>query len=56
MLKRKMLRDIKLNLSQFFTIFLMVLIGVMAYVGIEAYMMVCNQLQINSIVKITYKT
>lgn len=38
MLKRKMLRDIKLNLSQFFTIFLMVLIGVMAYVGIEAYM------------------
>ena len=38
MLKRKMLRDIKLNLSQFLTIFLMVLIGVMAYVGIEAYM------------------
>ena len=38
MLKRKMFRDIKLNLSQFFTIFLMVLIGVMAYVGIEAYM------------------
>ncbi len=38
MLKRKMLRDIKLNLSQFFTIFLMVLIGIMAYVGIEAYM------------------
>lgn len=38
MLKRKMLRDIKLNLSQFFTIFLMVLIGVMVYVGIEAYM------------------
>lgn len=38
MLKRKMIRDIKLNLSQFLTIFLMVLIGVMAYVGIEAYM------------------
>ena len=38
MLKRKMFRDIKLNLSQFFTIFLMILIGVMAYVGIEAYM------------------
>lgn len=38
MLKKKMLRDIKINLSQFFTIFLMVLIGVMAYVGIEAYM------------------
>lgn len=38
MLKKKMLRDIKQNLSQFITIFLMVLIGVMVYVGIEAYM------------------
>ena len=38
MLKRKMFRDIKLNLSQFITIFLMVAIGVMAYFGIEAYM------------------
>jgi putative ABC transport system permease protein len=38
MLKRKMFRDIKQNKSQFITIFLMVLIGVMAYVGIEAYM------------------
>lgn len=38
MLKRKMLRDIKNNLSQFITIFLMVMIGVMAYSGIEAYM------------------
>ena len=38
MLKRKMFRDIKNNLSQFITIFLMVLIGVMAYTGIEAYM------------------
>mgnify|MGYP004675675923 CR=1 FL=1 len=38
MLKRKMLRDIKRNLSQFITIFLMVLIGVMVYTGIEAYM------------------
>ncbi len=35
---KKMLRDIKLNLSQFITIFLMVLIGVMAYSGINAYM------------------
>ena len=34
----KMLRDIKKNLSQFITIFLMVFIGVMAYSGIEAYM------------------
>ena len=38
MLHRKMFRDIKTNLSQFITIFLMVLIGVMAYSGIEAYM------------------
>ena len=34
----KMLRDIKKNLSQFITIFLMIMIGVMAYSGIEAYM------------------
>ena len=34
----KMIRDIKRNLSQFITIFLMVMIGVMAYSGIEAYM------------------
>ena len=34
----KMLRDIKQNLSQFITIFLMVAIGVMVYSGIEAYM------------------
>ena len=38
MLNRKMFRDIRKNLSQFITIFLMVLIGVMAYTGIEAYM------------------
>lgn len=38
MLFKKMLRDIRNNLSQFITIFLMVLIGVMAYSGIEAYM------------------
>lgn len=38
MLKRKMLRDIKQNLSQFITIFLMVFIGVMTYSGIESYM------------------
>ena len=38
MLKKKMIRDIKKNLSQFITIFLMVLIGVMAYSGIESYM------------------
>ena len=33
-----MVRDIKQNLSQFITIFLMVFIGVMAYSGIESYM------------------
>ena len=38
MLRRKMIRDIKQNLSQFITIFLMVFIGVMAYSGIESYM------------------
>ena len=38
MLFHKMLRDIKKNLSQFITIFLMVCIGVMAFSGIKAYM------------------
>ena len=38
MLKRKMLRDIKGNISQFVTIFLMITIGIMAYSGIKAYM------------------
>ena len=38
MLRKKMLRDIFQNKSQFITIFLMVLIGVMVYTGIEAYM------------------
>ena len=38
MLIRKMFRDIRKNLSQFITIFLMIMIGVMAYSGIEAYM------------------
>ena len=38
MLNKKMIRDIKQNLSQFITIFLMVFIGVMAYSGIESYM------------------
>lgn len=38
MLKRKMFRDIRENKSQFLTIFLMTLIGIMVYVGIEAYM------------------
>ena len=33
-----MLRDIRNNLSQFLTIFSMVLIGIMVYTGIEAYM------------------
>ena len=38
MLNKKMFRDIKKNLSGFITIFLMVMIGIMAYTGIEAYM------------------
>ena len=38
MLKKKMIRDVLQNKSQFITIFLMVLIGVMVYVGIESYM------------------
>ena len=38
MLNRKMFRDIKFNLSQFITIFLMIFLGVMAYSGIRAYM------------------
>lgn len=38
MLRRKMLRDIRKNVSQFITIFLMILIGVMAFSGIKSYM------------------
>ena len=38
MLRKKMMRDILQNKSQFLTIFFMVLIGVMVYTGIEAYM------------------
>ena len=38
MLKKKMIRDILQNKSQFITIFLMILIGVMVYTGIESYM------------------
>ena len=38
MLKKKMFRDIKSNLSQFITIFLMILIGILVFTGIEAYM------------------
>lgn len=38
MLIKKMFRDIRLNLSQFITIFLMVFLGVMVYAGIRSYM------------------
>lgn len=38
MLNRKMFRDIRFNLSQFITIFLMVFLGVMVYAGIRSYM------------------
>lgn len=37
-LNKKLIRDIKLNKSQFITIFLMVFIGILAYSGIESYM------------------
>ena len=37
MLKRKMLRDIRKNLSQFITIFLMVTIGIMVYTTMLSY-------------------
>ena len=39
MLRRKMLRGLKKNIAQYITIFLMILIGVFAYTGIEAYML-----------------
>lgn len=38
MLKKKMIRDIKLNKSQFIAIFLMVFLGVFAYCGVRSYM------------------
>ena len=38
MLRKKMLRDVLNNKSQFITILLMVMIGVMVYAGIEGYM------------------
>lgn len=38
MLKRKMFRDIRFNLSQFITIFLMIFLGIMVYAGIRSYM------------------
>ena len=39
MLRKKMIRDIRKNISQYITIFLMILIGIFAYTGIEAYML-----------------
>lgn len=38
MLRRKMIRDISNNKSQFITILLMITIGIMVYAGIETYM------------------
>ena len=38
MLNRKLFRDIRFNLSQFVTIFLMIFLGVMVYAGIRSYM------------------
>ena len=38
MLKKKMFRDIRKNLSQFVAIFLMVFLGILVYAGIRSYM------------------
>ena len=38
MLKKKLLRDLRRNLSQFFVIFMMVLLSVMVFAGVHAYM------------------
>ncbi len=38
MLRRKLYRDLRRNLSQFFVIFLMVLLSVMVFAGVHAYM------------------
>ena len=38
MLKKKLYRDLRRNLSQFFVIFLMVLLSVMVFAGVHAYM------------------
>ena len=38
MLKKKMIRDMKLNKSQFIAIFLMVFLGVFAYCEVSSYM------------------
>ena len=38
MLRRKMLRDIRFNITQFITIFLMVFLGITIYAGIRSYM------------------
>ena len=37
-LNKKLCRDIRKNLSQFITIFLMIFLGVMVYSGIRSYM------------------
>ena len=38
MLRKKLYRDLRLNLSQFFVIFIMVMLAVMAFGGVHAYM------------------
>ena len=38
MLRKKLLRDLRRNLSQFFVIFMMVLLSVMVFSGVHAYM------------------
>ena len=38
MLRKKLVRDLRRNLSQFFVIFMMVLLSVMVFAGVHAYM------------------
>ena len=38
MLKKKLIRDLRRNWSQFFVIFMMVLLSVMVFAGVHAYM------------------
>ncbi len=38
MLRKKLIRDLRQNLSQFFVIFMMVLLSVMVFAGVHAYM------------------
>lgn len=55
MLKKKMFRDIRKNLSQFIAIFLMVFLGILVYAGIRSYMDGMKETADVFIKKIIYK-